>query len=141
MEPEEHFGGCRYDNAADAQDRPPVCSPVNGSRRSMHHLLRSSSTFNSSFFQQPGGYTPAPFPSYNGSVGPSADHMLSSLFENQGKMIKMDQDISKRLGDLENIVCDLADKASDSVGPSSCSPEGKKRFPPQFISMCVHDLL
>ena len=43
--------------------------------------------------------------------------MLSSLFENQGKMV---QDVSKRLGDLENVVYDLADncKASDSVGPS-----------------------
>ena len=136
------FGACGYDGPVDAadvqRDRAPVHPPVNGPSRFGHHLLRSSSTYNSSLFPQSGGFASAPFPPY-GTVGSSAEHMLSSLVEAQSKVFKMVEDVSKRLGDLENVVSSLADKANESVGPSSSSsPEEKKRLPPQLsVSACM----
>ena len=46
----------------------------------------------------------------------------------------MVEDVSKRLGLLENVVAGLSSKGTDSVGPasSSSSPDEKKRLPPQL---------
>ena len=137
---DEVYGGC--DGPVDAADvhreRTPVHSSATGPNYFRHHPLRSSSTYNASFFQPSGGFAPAPFPPYNGAVGSSAgaEHMLSSLVEAQSKVFKMVENVSKRLGDLENVVSSLADKASESVGSSS--PEEKKRLPPQLsVSVCL----
>lgn len=63
----------------------------------------------------------------------STEQMLSTLQESQDKVVKMMENVSKRLGNLEN-VGDLSTKASDSVrtAPSSSSPEEKKLLPPQL---------
>ena len=109
-----------YDGPMDAADvhreRTPVHSSASGPNCFRHHPLRLSSTYNASFFQQSGGFAPAPFPPYNGAVGASAEHMLSSLVEAQSKVFKIVENVSKRLGDLENVVSGLADKGTESVG-------------------------
>ena len=60
--------------------------------------------------------------------------MLSSLLESQNKVLRMVENVSKRLGTLENVVADLSTKASESFTSTSsgCSPEEKKRLPPQL---------
>ena len=64
-------------------------------------------------------------------AAPSTEQMFSSLLESQNKLV---ENVSKRLGDLENVVAGLNTKASDSIGvaSSSSSPDEKKRLPPQL---------
>lgn len=91
-------------------------------------LQQPSTTYHPTFY-------PPPYPPYipRGSATPSTEEMLSSLLESQNKVVKMVENVSKRLGDLENVVSVLTTKASDSVGTaSSSSPEEKKRIPPQL---------
>ena len=65
--------------------------------------------------------------------------MLSSLVESQSKVVKMVEDVSKRLGQLENVVAVLSSKGTDSVASSSSSPDEKKRLPPQLsVSSVAH---
>ena len=113
-------------------------SPANdGPRRYGHSPLQSGSCYNSSFYPPAAGFAPAPFSPYNGGVRSSTEHMLSSLVEAQSKVFKMVEDVSKRLGSLENVVSNLTDKANESIGPSSSSSpdQEKKRLPPQ-LSVC-----
>lgn len=91
--------------------------------------LRPNSSYNSTF------YPPHFQPYMHQSAGAlSTEQMLSTLLESQNKVVKMVENVSKRLGNLENVVADLSTKASDSIGTasSSSSPEEKKRLPPQL---------
>ena len=114
----------------DAQSRSPV-TPV---CRPNHQLLRLSNSYSSSFY-------PPPFQPYmhRGIAAPSNEKMLSSLLESQNKVVKMVENVSKRLDALENVVAGLNTKASDSVSTTSCSssPDEKKRFPTQLSVSCT----
>ena len=121
-------------DAQTAQRDAQTHSPVTPVRRPNHQLLRPSNSYSSSFY-------PSPVQTYmhRAVAAPSNERMLSSLLESQNKVVKMVEDVSKRLGALENVVAGLNTKASDitSTTPCSSSPYERKRLPSQLSVSCT----
>ena len=118
-------------DARTAQHDAQTHSPVTPVRRRNHQLLRPSNGYSPSFY-------PPPIQTYmhRAVAAPSNGRMLSSLLESQNKVVKMVEDVSKRLGALENVVAGLNTKASNGASTTSCSssPDERKRLPSQFCT-------
>ena len=121
-------------DARTAQHDAQTHSPVTPVRRRNHQLLRPSNGYSPSFY-------PPPIQTYmhRAVAAPSNERLLSSLLESQNKVVKMVEDVLKRLGALENVVAGLNTKASDSASTTSCSssPDERKRLPSQLSVSCT----